>query len=315
MRNLVESADISLGGSNDFLNRIKSNLGLDRDIDNEIDEATTEYNIAVCRETGLKLMSIVPPELRDMVYAHLTPRSVSIVADEESRLNAWIDKGPVICDVDVPDCTYYTDLLNIVDNVVYPGNLCCIRALGHEAMIDLIAFFYHNCKFSITSADGGLSRAFSAVSLPKFLDGDSDRLSIAPRHLISKLVIHVGVDLNIPDCAEWAENVVELLHQCKTLKSNAFVVLVFHTHFFWDTGRHQMVTRLNDRMSAVHSHLSAMLPGGHELRMELRDHEHDGNLKETFAVWVNRINQAAQTSLFVVDADTMHDASPGFSKV
>ncbi|KAH7071805.1 hypothetical protein BKA63DRAFT_58277 [Paraphoma chrysanthemicola] len=309
MCDLVESADIALGGSNDFLNRIKSNLGLDRNIESEIDEATTDYNIAVCRAIGSKLMSSVPPELRDIVYAHLTPRSVSIVAHKENELSAWINDGPVICDVADPDFTYYTDFLNIVDNVVYPGNMCCIRALGREAMLDLMEYFYQNCKFSINNADNGVSKTFSAVALAKFLNGDSDRLGIAPRQLILKMAVHFHIDLNISDCAKWEENTVDLLEQCDKLKSNAYIELVFHTHFRWNSERHQMVFKLNERMSAVHSHLSAMLREGRELQMELRGHDYDGEVKETFAGWVRRIKQAAQTGPFVVDADAGHDAS------
>jgi hypothetical protein len=55
------------------LGHVKGSLGIDRDIQADIDTTMEEYHIAVTRRVADNLYGKLPCELRDMVYQYLVP--------------------------------------------------------------------------------------------------------------------------------------------------------------------------------------------------------------------------------------------------
>ncbi|KAG9195338.1 hypothetical protein G6011_00459 [Alternaria panax] len=68
----IYSTDDTDGHPVPTIKRIKPNLGIDRDVSKDIEEATEAYNLAVCRTIGPAMHSTLPRELRDIIYAYLT---------------------------------------------------------------------------------------------------------------------------------------------------------------------------------------------------------------------------------------------------
>lgn len=63
-------------GPDKLLSCIKSRLGLNHDIAADIEVATADYNVAVCRSTGKHILGRLPRELRDMIGSFVVPEEV-----------------------------------------------------------------------------------------------------------------------------------------------------------------------------------------------------------------------------------------------
>jgi hypothetical protein len=77
MQLVVEKAIVDMPQPPVMLDRIKSSFGTDEDLNAQIEIATEQYSIAVCRQLAVGLAKL-PRELRDMVYRYLVPDEVSI---------------------------------------------------------------------------------------------------------------------------------------------------------------------------------------------------------------------------------------------
>ncbi|KAI4958392.1 hypothetical protein J4E86_003992 [Alternaria arbusti] len=76
---LITDAD---GSPIPTIDSIKSNLGVARDVNKDIKEATKAYNVAVCRTIGPAVYGRLPRELRDMIYEYLTTRLTYICFED-----------------------------------------------------------------------------------------------------------------------------------------------------------------------------------------------------------------------------------------
>lgn len=106
MQALLED-DADLEQPENLMQRVKTNLGIDRDIDAEIEISTERYNVAVCWSVSLAMMATLPPELRDMVTDEVVGADVASELMESwhrtSNFKLELLSLERTCDEDDPD--------------------------------------------------------------------------------------------------------------------------------------------------------------------------------------------------------------------
>ncbi|KAF2821030.1 hypothetical protein CC86DRAFT_411344 [Ophiobolus disseminans] len=79
MRRLIEDCSADVQDLAHVLMRIKTNLGIDRDIGAEIEIAIEDCNIPICRRLAEDGLAKLPCELRNLGYEQLVPDEVIIL--------------------------------------------------------------------------------------------------------------------------------------------------------------------------------------------------------------------------------------------
>ncbi|KAF2034190.1 hypothetical protein EK21DRAFT_108233 [Setomelanomma holmii] len=193
MRKLIESTNDKIGRSKEFLDRMKSNLGLDRNKAAEIAEGTAEYNLAVCRNVGRDIISALPQELRDMVFGYLTSKKLHIYID---RAHEQPSREEVYDEEDTKKIQCFSVVRELMDG------------------------FYRNSTFFIYPSDGSLPPAVGGVSSILYTDRFSKGTNSRQLIELDPLERHARIRLVIHNQYSWAAWYDEVQQELETLDAH-----------------------------------------------------------------------------------------------
>jgi hypothetical protein len=148
---------------------IKSNLGLERDLSRDIEEATEAYNIAVCHTIGPATHSRLPRELRDMIYEYLTAVELDLRIEHDP---AGSDKLPQFA-------AYFAQQPRSENDKLCPERYWRDGVVGSEVAYELMQSWYQNSTFKLVSRDRD-------QCLQALLNKDRFDADLQPRELITK---------------------------------------------------------------------------------------------------------------------------------
>jgi hypothetical protein len=128
------------------IEHIKSSLGMKRDIGKDIEDEVEAYNIAVCQTLGRAMQDMLPRELRDMVYEHLTGSEVKLFLKESAS-----SSGTSVHDVQPPHKTgkYFITNPRTRHDPLCPEHFWRDAALGPDLARELMESWYRTTTFKI----------------------------------------------------------------------------------------------------------------------------------------------------------------------
>jgi hypothetical protein len=269
-----------------FMERIKTNLSIDRDINPEIETSTKEYNIAVCWSIGLGMMATLPRELRDMVYEYLTT-GVVIVHEDPDHSSARVRHL-----YDNPGALYFTKYPRTVDDALCAAHWWRDEVVGVDIALELMESWYCNSTFLIKQRTR--VNAPQPLGLQELIAIDRFKLGLQPERLITNFMVTITL-LN-DDFLPWTKSpdvILETLEGLLFLKETACITVSIR---FWISAFDSdfpTEQQLNDFLQVVYPKLLRLRKAGYRLQVKIKRLYSfpTKRMKIVFDRWMRRLDE------------------------
>jgi hypothetical protein len=210
LQDLIHAVAEADGSPAPTIDRIKSNLDLQRDLSDEIEEATQLYNIAVCRTIAPAMQAALPRELRDMVYEYLTPSRLDIDTRQYYKRADIIS----VLTKDFEYRMYFSSRPRSHEDKLCPEHYWREHIISCGVADELMKAWYRNSTFkmSVYWSQQGLR----TETLKMLLNNDRFSTGLQPRDLITKFAFEVRLHPR-PDNF-WRSNVLAAVDDLFLLK-------------------------------------------------------------------------------------------------
>jgi hypothetical protein len=220
---------LQLDGPDLTIAHVKSSLGMARDIDKNIEDATEACNITVCQTLGEAMHNMLPRELRDMVYEHLTGGKVRLTVDHgpneicATRYEPSHIHGP-----------YFATSPRSPTDTLCADHFWRDSALGPDLARELMENWYRTTTFEIGSDDAGTKPSYARTLLSRHLSQDRFKSGFRPQTLVSKIECCINI-LSVTDLDddEWRTVVLAELTDLSMLKNKAHVQVTIWVPTIW----------------------------------------------------------------------------------
>jgi hypothetical protein len=185
LQDLIHAIAEADGSTAPTIDHIKSNLDLQRDLSDEIEEATRLYNIALCRTIAPAMYATLPRELRDMVYEYLTPSRLDIDT-RQSYKRAGITS---VLGKDLKYRLYFASQPRSHDDELCPEHYWREHIISCGVANELMKAWYRTSTFNMSVYWS--QQGFRTKSLKMLLNNDRFSTGLQPRDLITKFAFEV----------------------------------------------------------------------------------------------------------------------------
>lgn len=291
MQSLISECSIGIRDPSSLIARVKSTFGIDRDIDAEIMAATGEYNIAVCCTVAENCLEKLPHELRDMVYQHLIPPIVEIMADPRyPPASLWyLNSGK----------PYVPSTPRSAGDALCSEHYWRDDAVGTEMASELVERFYKTTVFYVLTND--LQEDFrpsKSPGLASMIKQDRFRMGFEPQQLIRHFTRewHVRSERLMAQAALMVreKGVTDDLEQLLLLSEGCAVSIMVYLDMesIWDPDEDAI--SFGNFLDMIHPGALNLIQSGHEVDVQLANRGNE--MKEDVSAWLSRLEREAEGS-------------------
>jgi hypothetical protein len=282
MHRVIEEAVAGLQFPATSLGNIKKNLGIDRDIDSDIQVATEEYNIVTCQQLAKLLIDKLPRELRDVVYQHLVPRRVKrIYTVMEVYLDTCVEREYV--------CGYgpYIPISPLsIDNTLCSGHFWRTEVIGVNMARELVESFYRYAMFS------GTRHSSTSSVLPFLLKNDRFNMGLNPQSFIGNFEHRFFIEdeqmASGYEASLWRKATLDGMEALFLLKKKASIRLKIEIHES-RLDPDYYVHLLDNLMELIFAGLLSLRRAAYRITIKLCCSLYEEETRPAFARWMERL--------------------------
>jgi hypothetical protein len=273
----------------EHMERMKTMPDVDRDISAEIETATEKYNIAVCRSVGPRMMTVLPRELRDIVYRYLTSDNVKLYAYPNHS------DPPMYVKYDSPAAPYFPISLRTANDAFCSAHWWQDRALGADIAFELRESWYRNSQFVFVQRPRKVTP--QPLGVEEIIRTDRFKLGLHPEQLITNFTIRVLLPKK--QLLQWAQSpndVLKTLQDLFFLRQKARITVCIH-HWINSSGD-PLEQGLNALLQSIFPQLLQLRRAEYCLKVEFQDVQHlmRDKIRNVWDSWMRRLDEEAKVS-------------------